>query len=84
MRSRLRRRRPQASRTWDALPKITCPVLIVRGGDSESLLSEVAERTRTGLADALFVEIPDGTHFPFLERPRELTVLLRGFLSVIA
>ena len=66
---------------WDVLPKITCPVLIVRGGDSESLLPEVAERTRTGLADALLVEIPDCSHFPFLERPRELSVLLRGFLS---
>jgi|SRR5215813_11461525 len=66
---------------WDALGKIGCPVLIVRGGRSESLLSDVAERTRAGLADALLVEIPDCSHFPFLERPRELTVLLRGFLG---
>lgn len=66
---------------WSILPKISCPVLIVRGGDSESLLPEIAERTRLGLADALLVEIPDCSHFPFLERPRELTVLLRGFLD---
>jgi hypothetical protein len=32
------------------------------------------------LRDALLVEILDCNHFPFLERPRELTVLLRGFL----
>jgi pimeloyl-ACP methyl ester carboxylesterase len=65
---------------WAALPKIACPVLIVRGGRSESLLPDVAERTRAGLRDALLVEIPDCSHFPFLERPRELSVLLRGFL----
>jgi pimeloyl-ACP methyl ester carboxylesterase len=45
------------------------------------LLPDVAERTRAGLPDALLVEIPDCSHFPFLERPRELSVLLRGFLS---
>ena len=65
---------------WAALAKISCPVLIVRGGRSESLLPDVAERTRAGLHDALLVEIPDCSHFPFLERPRELSVLLRGFL----
>ena len=56
-------------------------MFIVRGGRSESLLPDVAERTRAGLADALLVEIPDCGHFPFLERPRELTVLLSGFLA---
>jgi len=50
------------------------------GGRSESLLPEVAERTRAGLRDALLVEIPDCSHFPFLERPREFAALLRGFL----
>ncbi len=33
---------------WDVLGKIACPVLIVRGGRSESLLADVAERTRAG------------------------------------
>jgi pimeloyl-ACP methyl ester carboxylesterase len=65
---------------WAALAKITCPVLIVRGGRSESLLPDIAERTRAELPHALLVEIPDCSHFPFLERPRELSVLLRGFL----
>ena len=65
---------------WAALSKVSCPVLIVRGGRSESLLPDVAERTRAALPDALLVEIPDCSHFPFLERPRELSVVLRGFL----
>jgi esterase len=65
---------------WTVLSKISCPVLIVRGGRSESLLPDVAERTRGGLRDALLVEIPDCSHFPLLERPRELSLLLRGFL----
>jgi len=65
---------------WAALSKVSCPVLIVRGGRSESLLADVAERTRAGLADALLVEIPDCSHFPFLERPREWSLLIRGFL----
>jgi len=65
---------------WHVLSRIRCPVLIVRGGRSESLLPEVAERTRAALRDALLVEIPDCSHFPFLERPHELTLVLRGFL----
>jgi pimeloyl-ACP methyl ester carboxylesterase len=65
---------------WGVLPRVTCPTLIVRGGRSESLLPDVAERTRAGLPDALLVEIPDCSHFPFLERPREMSMLLRGFL----
>ena len=60
---------------WHVLSRIRCPVLIVRGGRSESLLPEVAERTRAALRDALLVEIPDCSHFPFLERPRELTLV---------
>ena len=65
---------------WHVLSRIRCPVLIVRGGRSESLLPEVAERTRAALRDALLVEMPDCSHFPFLERPHELTLVLRGFL----
>jgi esterase len=66
---------------WANLSSIRCPTLIVRGGRSESLLPEVAERTRIGLRDALLVEIPGCSHFPFLERPGEFAVLLRGFLA---
>ncbi len=66
---------------WHVLAGITCPVLIIRGGRSESLLPDVAERTRAGLRDALLLEIPDSSHFPFLERPREFNLLLRGFLD---
>lgn len=66
---------------WEVLGKVRCPVLMVRGGQSESLLPDVAERTRAGLPDAMLVEIPDCSHFPFLERPRELALLLRGFLD---
>src|SRR5262245_17264731 len=59
---------------WDALGKIGCPVLLVRGGRSESLLPDVAERTRAGLPDPLLLELPDCGHVPVLERPRQLTV----------
>ena len=35
---------------------------------SRRRLLDIAERTRAGLRDALLVEIPDCSHFPFLER----------------
>ena len=80
----LRRERPLEEmfpKEWHLLPKIQCPTLIIRGSRSESFLPEVAERMRQELPNAALVEIPDSGHFPFLERPKEFLILLRGFIG---
>jgi esterase len=64
---------------WHTLSRLSCPVLIIRGGRSESLLPDVADRTRRELPNADLVEIPDCGHFPFLEKPKELIKALESF-----
>jgi pimeloyl-ACP methyl ester carboxylesterase len=66
---------------WAVLPQVSCPVLIVHGTRSESLLAEVAERTRAGLPRATLVSIPGCSHFPFLEAPAALIDALSAFLA---
>ncbi len=66
---------------WHILPKISCPVLIIRGERSESLLPEVANRTKRGLANAIIKEIPDCSHFVFLEAPEEFRKMLESFIQ---
>jgi pimeloyl-ACP methyl ester carboxylesterase len=65
---------------WDVLPRVSCPVLIVHGTRSESLLPDVARRTHEALARATLARIPDCSHFPFLEAPQALIDLLEDFL----
>ena len=66
---------------WHVLPRIACPVLIIRGGRSESLFPNVAERTRSELPNATLVEIPDCAHFPYLEAPEKFTKALSDFIG---
>jgi pimeloyl-ACP methyl ester carboxylesterase len=56
-------------------------VLIVHGTRSESLLPDVAMRTREALPRATLARIPDCSHFPFLEAPEALIALLGRFLE---
>jgi esterase len=69
---------------WEILPRVGCPVLIVHGTRSESLLPDVAMRTRDALPQATLVQIPDCGHFPFLEAPEVLIELLAQFLDTWA
>jgi esterase len=65
---------------WHLLPKISCPVLIIRGERSESLLPEVAERTQKELPNAILKEIPDCSHYVQLEAPTEFKRILLSFI----
>jgi pimeloyl-ACP methyl ester carboxylesterase len=66
---------------WAVLPQVGCPVLIVHGTRSESLLPDVAMRTREALPQATLVQISDCSHFPFLEAPEALIAHLAQFLE---
>jgi pimeloyl-ACP methyl ester carboxylesterase len=45
------------------------------------LLPDVAIRTRDALPRATLAQIPDCSHFPFLEAPETLIALLARFLG---
>jgi len=66
----MRGRMPTEDR-WDALARIACPTLVVRGTRSNVLSEEVAEEMVRSLADGRLMELDAGHNVP-LDRPREL------------
>jgi esterase len=63
-------RMPREDR-WDALARIACPTLVVRGTRSNVLSESVARRMVQTLADGRLMELDAGHNVP-LDRPREL------------
>jgi pimeloyl-ACP methyl ester carboxylesterase len=56
---------------WDALARIACPTLVVRGTRSNVLSEDVAHEMVRSLADGRLMEVDAGHNVP-LDRPREL------------
>ena len=48
--------------TLESVAAITCPVLLVRGGESDVLLADAAERFVAALPDGRLVTVPDVGH----------------------
>lgn len=68
----------------EALPaKITCPTLVVRGGDSNILSDENAARFAAALPDGRWVSVPGAGHTVQGDQPARLVAEMRGFLSEI-
>ena len=71
----------QPADLWDALPKITCPTLVVRGAESQVLSADVAERMTAAFPDARLVTIEGSGHPVPLDRPNEFERVVREFLA---
>ena len=72
---------PEDVDLWGLWERITCPVLVLRGADSDLLPAEVAqEMTRRGPA-ATLVEFPDCGHAPALMDDDQITVVRDWLLS---
>ena len=66
---------------WDYAQRVSCPVLLLRGGESFVLSPEMAEKTAGSIADCRLVEIPDTGHAVFLDNPPVFLQALRQFLD---
>lgn len=69
---------------WDglaALRRITCPTLLVRGGNSEVLLDDEATDIAATMQRCRWVTIDGATHIVHGDRPREFLQALREFLA---
>jgi len=64
---------------WDAVRKITCGALILRGAESDVLSPDVARRMVSEMRDAQLIEVPGVGHAPVLTEPEALAAL-DGFL----
>jgi pimeloyl-ACP methyl ester carboxylesterase len=67
-------------RVWSYARRVRCPMLAIRGGQSDVFLAEAADRLRRTAPDAEVVAIAGTGHFPTMEKPRECAEAIRAFL----
>ena len=61
--------RPDPQVSWDLARRISRPVLLVRGGDSDLLSPEIAQRMVAEMQECRMVEVPGVDHSPTLTKP---------------
>jgi pimeloyl-ACP methyl ester carboxylesterase len=66
---------------WDELPKVSAPVLIVRGGKSQVLQDKTIEDMLAAFPDAQAVTIEEAGHTVPEDRPEEFIAALERFLG---
>jgi pimeloyl-ACP methyl ester carboxylesterase len=66
---------------WPALPKITCPTLVVRGANTDTLSSEVARKMVQIIPNAQLVEVQRAGHMVFEDNPEGFIAALKPFLG---
>jgi pimeloyl-ACP methyl ester carboxylesterase len=66
---------------WAPLSNVTCPTLIVRGSDTDTLGLSVAERMVEILADGKLVHVDNAAHMVFEDNPEGFIAALADFLG---
>jgi esterase len=66
---------------WDVLPKIACPTLVIRGGESDVLSDEVARRMVATFPNARLMTVEGSGHPVPLDRPTMFERAIREFLG---
>lgn len=66
---------PPSVEPWAALKGMRCPVLILRGGQSDVLSADIAARMVEALPGAKLVEVPGVGHAPVLTEPAAVRAL---------
>ena len=72
-------RRPDPEVSWNLARRISAPVLLVRGGDSDLLSTEIARRMVADMQDCRMVEVPGVGHAPTLMEPEAFGPALEFF-----
>jgi pimeloyl-ACP methyl ester carboxylesterase len=70
-----------AQRWYDVLPRIICPVWLVRAVDSWELSAEVAARMRAEIRDCSYTEIKNSDHMVYADNPDEFYPEMDRFLG---
>ena len=72
-------RRPDPEVSWKLARRIPGPVLLVRGGDSDLLSPEIAQRMVDEMQDCRMVEVPGVGHAPTLMEPEAFGPVMEFF-----
>jgi pimeloyl-ACP methyl ester carboxylesterase len=72
-------RTPQwtAEQLWETVARITCPTLVLRGGDSDIFAEETMEKMRQVIPDCATVTIPRAGHLVAGDNPVDFLVAVR-------
>jgi len=65
---------------WGYVKRLRCPVLAIRGRQSDVFLPGAADRLKRMAADCEVATIAGTGHFPMMEKPVECAEVIRGFL----
>ena len=66
---------------WRFLKNLACPTLVVRGKESEFLPQSDARKMCEIIPDAVWREVPNAAHAPFLENPEEFIRIIEEYLT---
>lgn len=66
---------------WKALERISLPLQIIRGAESDTISPAIWQRITSGHTKGQFDQIPDAGHLFPLEKPAETAALVQAFLS---
>ena len=72
-------RRPDPQVSWNLARRIPGPALLVRGGDSDLLSPEIAQRMVAEMQDCRMVEVPGVGHAPTLMEPEAFGPVMEFF-----
>ena len=67
--------------TWDLLPDLRSPTLVLRGEHTDHLLATVAERVAGHIPGAHLITIAGAGHFAPMERPESVSAEITAFLD---
>ncbi len=68
---------------WEDVRKIRCPTLIIRGGESDILAPEAAERLRAAIPNSRVTVVPGAGHSVMGDNPAGFATAVREFLRTI-
>lgn len=68
------------NRLWEALERISCPTLVVRGAASDVLSADVADRMQEVLAHGRLVTVPHAGHSVMIDNPDGLRAVVSDFV----
>jgi esterase len=74
----------RAEELWQAVPRIKCPTLVVRGAKSDVISDEQAERFVRALPNGRFVRVENAGHNVQGDNPAGLLAVLEPFLKEVA
>lgn len=66
---------------WKYARKISCPVLVIRGEESDTFVPEAAERLKAVVSRLEVVTVSKAGHFVPMERPEECAAAISDFIN---